>query len=233
MSRAAPSPVGTAEASGRRRLLAPLAQSFLRRNRTGLILLGPALLLALGTAAMQYQSVYLPTTMSAPHTAEADGWSRLDVQIAPSGVPVHRVVAARIAAKEDLGPVQDVSQPGTHIVRLEVAFEAPSASPLVSCSWRILGTDGDRYTPLAVGEEGGGEGERAAFDQGSCVPAATPGPSYGFGDDAPVEDPSAAGPRPPTWTRVALVSVPDGVDVDSVQIGWEPPDYLELPAPGA
>ena len=25
----------------------------------------------------------------------------------------------------------------------------------------------------------------------------------------------------------------EGVDVSAVRIGWEPPDYLELPAPGA
>lgn len=214
-------------------LLAAPEQSFLRRNRLGLVLLVPALALALGTTAMHYATVYRPSAPTSAHAAGADGWSRMDVRLSPSGVDVHRVVAARITAQEDLGAVEEVSLPGTHIVRLEIEFEAPSDSPLVSCGWRILGTDGDLYTPFAVGQPGGGSEENAALEQRSCVPESTPGPGYGFGDETVVEDPFAEGPRPQTWTRAVLVSVPDGVDVSAVRIGWEPPDYLELPAPGA
>lgn len=213
-------------------LLAAPERSFIRRNALGLLLLIPALALAVATTSMNWFTLYRPFQMTSAHEASSDGWASMDIHLEPDGIPVHREVSARLSR---VGEGAVSAAQGWHATAAVVEFSAPHGSPLSGCAVRIVGSDGAEYAPDLVAADapasspsasdgGGGTG----IGPGGCVPEESPGPTYGIGDTQVHADASAPSPRPEQWRRRIEVALPAGVQIREVRIGWEPPDYLAL-----
>lgn len=219
-------------------LLAAVRRSALRRHGVALALLLPAAALALGTAAMQYQTVYLPTTMSRAHGPQGSGgWSHLDATTTEDSVAFHREVSARIVARPETSAAATGAAAGggsDRSVVLRVQFGAPPSAPLRRCRTVVVGSDGAQYSAIGYTDpQNAGSAATERDVSAGCVPERRPGPDLALGAKALSESPDAEGPRPQRWERTLTVQLPAGVTPAEVRIGWQEPDYLELAVPAS
>ena len=193
-----------------------------QRNRLALLsllLIGP---LALLSASFRLINVYLPWTYHVAHT-DASGtvrlaqtyryWSELSTAIE---------VTARVESATQVTQIGKVrAAPVSVLWQVTLTLAADPKAMLDVCTmwladdaWRQDGTQagkvGDMFDPTWLP---------------ACVPKGAEGPRYDIVQEQVVQSDA---PRPPTWTAVALVAVPEGVTPTHVILAYQEPDYIDL-----
>lgn len=189
--------------------------SWWRRNRIWLALLLPALALALAASSFRLVRLYLPWEWSQPIVADAttgtlqQPWTDIDGTPQTRNVTVTADMLTTASASEGLMPAE-----GSTLWLLHLTFSADADQSLSQCTVELVDAEGVRYT---------------AGTAGTVEDPAAPA-SYGAGrfDCVPVD---TSAPRPASWTRTAMIVIPDGRTPVAIRIGWTKPVYLVLDTP--
>lgn len=188
--------------------------SWLRRNRWGLVLLLPALAAALigasfrlttGWAAFSYWREHPPVGFAQHFSLD--------------GVDYFRQVDVRLVASSVLEFPPGANRPAdTTLLQLDVGFAAPPDSPLSACTVTLVDGQGRSFTPI------GGMDDGDVTTQAGCVPVAAPGP-IATGLDLP----DSGEQRPASWERGMIFLLPTDARPVALRLGWTPPDVVVIP----
>ena len=201
--------------------------SWFRRNRWGLLLLLPALALALLGNSSRLQLFwwdYKPheptrTTIGAP-VAFAEEFDDFDGRWRRSlEVSVVSVLTGTVALDEEGVRIEDPTPPGAQWVAVRLHVETDPGTVLFACRLSILDDRGREatYGATSVG--------RYDLPTSPCTPADRPGPQSG-GQEA--QQAAAQNPRPASYDVTAYVLTAEDFTPAEVRLWWQPPRYVAV-----
>ena len=205
--------------------------TWLQRNRWGLILLVPALVVALAAASFRMVNLYLPWSTDRGIAVE-------NQVVIPSertlvDYPNNEVYAATLtpvalvpaATGDDY--VEFTAAPGARLWRLSVKVEADPEMVLSECSLSLEDAAGTVY------EASGGKvrsGEAYVDTWGNlCTNADTPGPSVDLNNVYVPVDPQYARPRNYQVNR--YFAIPTGIEPTAVRVSLARSPHWEVQTP--
>lgn len=197
--------------------------SWLRRNRWALVLLIPAIALAVIANSYRFVNFYLP--WFSDRTIDAEGTVSL-----PSGqfsvlYPGEEAYEAHLTPRsvEEVDSAPEVSTefpaqitpaPGGALWRVTVDVEADPLMMMYGCELSVEDSGGNVYSPAAAKLRDG----LPHLDTlgGSCIPLHNPGPGMTLMNE--YEPPLPGEERPPTYEVDLLVAVPHGVEPVTLRV---------------
>lgn len=199
--------------------------SWWRRNRLGLALLVPALVLALAAGSSRVQEYWwdrgfhdrapVVDGVAALVDRYDDGRLRYPVEALYSVASFEPV---RVTLS-DGAPLPD----GLRAWRLRLDVEADPDISLVGCQVAVVDTQGDLHH-----ESDSGLSLAAVSSSTSCVPAETPGPKARFGSTDQPRLTAGESPRPGRFTTDTTFVLPTEATPESVRLWYFLPRYVEL-----
>ncbi|HRL50210.1 MAG TPA: hypothetical protein PLA49_12640 [Propioniciclava sp.] len=196
-----------------------------RSNRLWLVLLLPALALALAASSFRFSALYLRWEWSQPTLLRAPG---AYTQTFSTGThTLQRTVEVGVAAVERAVEVEgEYAAGGTALWRVALDFAAAPDQILATCEIELEDAAGIRYGVRGAKVNADGDPDSTWVHRG-CTPADTPGPTVDF--DGQVREADTT--RPQRWQVVTSVAVPAGVEPTLVRVMWDRPGYLRLTIP--
>ena len=205
--------------------------TWLQRNRWGLILLVPALVVALAAASFRMVNLYLP--WSSDRGIAVENQVVIPSERTLVDYPNNEVYAATLtpvalvpaATGDDY--VEFTAAPGARLWRLSVKVEADPEMVLSECSLSLEDAAGTVY------EASGGKvssGEAYVDTWGNlCTNADTPGPSVDLNNVYVPVDPQYARPRNYQVNR--YFAIPTGIEPTAVRVSLARSPHWTVPAP--
>jgi len=205
-------------------------RTWLRRNRTALLLLPIAVITAVLASSSRIDDYWwskglhdrADVSSGVAHFKDEydDGYLSYPIAADISLTSVEPVTTI----ESSLGNPEPVTVPeGGMLWRVSLAFQADPDVVLWGCKLAIVDSKGTRYDsePRQFRTLG-------ATPIHTCVPDDTPGPKPKVGSVAKPAIAEGESPRPPAYGTVAYVVTPEGVKPESVRVWWLPPKYAEL-----
>lgn len=203
--------------------------SWWRRNRIWLCALVPVLALAVAASSFRMVTLYLPWQWSRPIVAEGSSGTLTQSFQDLDDVRREREVTAEVLSVLDYPTLDGVRPvPGGTMWRVWLELSAEPDQHLDGCYIELTDAEGNRYDFSSGLESAEEDGFYLAPWILRCVPEDAPGPSVELFSNEVVESEIE---RPRTWRYEALIAMPDGVEPETVRIGWNQPVYLELEIP--
>lgn len=211
--------------------------SWWRENRWALVLLVPAIALALAAASFRYVSLYVPWFSD---RAIDDGevavvhWDRFGIDYPmPPGEPAHvtPIFLRPVRSAEEPGLFDRAiitPAPGATLWQLEVEVEADPEMVLYGCTLALEDAAGTRYTGQPAKLR---DGEPYIDSWGdSCIPQMTPGPGASLDNQYEPADPDSE--RPARYRVSSLFAVPEGVTPTRIRVltPRAPHSLIDVPA---